>query len=429
MDVALDGLKKLVTVALFAMLCAGIFGFLWINSGGKVPVVSQRSYTVAVDLPKAGNVVYFSDVMVAGVKVGKVTEVEERGDHARVEMALDREVAPLHKGASVVTRAKSLVEESFLEVTDGDGAEIPSGSVLPEGAAKGPTQLDDVLQALDGPTRESVREVLRSLGEGTQGSKDGVASAAQGLALLGTDGRDVVETVAGQSKDIKALTRNAARLLAALSERRTAVSALVKDAQTLTAVTAGQQDDLRATMRALPPLLTTASDSSDDLERLGVALSPVARNLTTAAPHLTRALEELPGTAADLRATLPSLTAVLDKAPRTLTKVPTVAADIEGLLPPADQVLTDVNPMLGYLAPYDRELVAFFTNFAQALALGDRNGTVARLMLMVNEQSLRGLPLSTNLGPLDRYNPLPGAGSLVDPKPYGDETYPKVTRE
>lgn len=429
MDVPFDGLKKLVTVALFATVCAGIFAFLWVNSGGKVPVVSERGYTVSVDLPQVSNVVYFSDVMVAGVKIGKVTEVEERGDHAAVEMALDDSVAPLHEGATVQVRAKSLVEESFLEITDGDGAEIASGTRLPAGTGKSPVQLDDVLQSLDGPTRESARHTLRSLGLGTKGTKEGISGAARGLALLGTDGRDVVRTLADQSEDIKEMSRNAARLLSSLSERRAAISALVRDAQSITEVTAGQQDALRDTMRALPPLMTTASESSDDLERLGVALSPVAQNLTAAAPHLTRALRELPATAADLRGTLPYLTGVLDRAPQTLTKVPPVATDVKELLPPAGQVLSDLNPMLGYLAPYRQDITAFFTNFNQALALGDRNGTVARLMIMVNEQSLRGSPLSTNLGPLDRYNPLPGAGSLRDTEPYGDKTYPRVERE
>ena len=429
MQMASDGLKKLLTLVLFAIVCAGIFGFLWVNSGGKLPLMSQRDYVVSVDVPDVGNVVYFSDVMVAGVKVGKVTKVEARGDHARVELALDDNIAPLHEGAKLQVRAKSLIEESFLEISDGDGAEVASGSKLPEGSATGPTQLDDVLQTLDGPTREDTRALLRALGTGTKGTKDGVEGAARGLALLGTDGRDVLETLSDQSADIKGIVRNSSRLLSALAERRAATSALVRDSQLITQATAGQQEDLQAVMRTLPPLLTTASSSSKDLERLGVALNPVAKNLTVAAPYLTQALKELPATSRDLRGTMPYLTTVLNSAPTTLKKVPPVASDLDGVLTPANSVLVDANPMLGYLAPYKKDIMAFFTNFNQALKRGDRNGTVARLMIMANEQSLRGSPLSTNLGPLDRYNPLPGAGSLAEPGPYGTKPYPRVTRE
>lgn len=421
--------RQLVVVVLFTLLCAAIFGFLWTNSGGRVPMASQSGYTVAVDVPRVGNLVYFSDVMVAGVEVGKIRDVEERGDHARVTFQLDESVAPLHEGATVQIGAKSLIEEQFLEVTDGDGSQIPSGAVLPAGSGRGPVQLDDVLQSLDGDTREATRELLRSLGSGTDGSKEAVAGAARGLGYLGTGGHDVVEAVAAQSEDLKGLSRNAAQVLAALASRRAAMSALVSDADTIAKVTAGQRDDIEETIKALPPLLETASEASDDLEDLGEALSPVARNLTDAAPHLTRALAELPATAADLRATMPPLDAVLTRAPSTLQRVPVFAKDVDGLLPPASEVLSDFNPMLGYLARYDRELAGWFANWAQVNSTGDSQGKALRLIMVLDEQSFAGWPISTNVGILDRFGPLPDAGSLNDPTPWGNRDYPEVKRE
>lgn len=428
-QIGLEPRSRMLIVVAFTAFCALIFGFLWTNSGGKVPVVASTGYTVQVDVPRIGNLVYFSDVMVAGVKVGKVAEVTERGDHARVVIELDESVAPLHEGATVQVGAKSLVEESFVEVTDGKGAELPTGAVLAAGAGKGPVQLDDVLKTLDAPTRKSVRAVLRSMGSVGEGNERAVADAVRGLGDLGRNGQTVLDALAQQGEDIKGLTRNGARVLTALSERRTQLSALVDDANTVVAATAGQAEDVRAVMRALPPLMGTARDSSDDITRLSTALAPVARNLTAAAPDLTLALRQLPATTRDLRATLPSLDAVLDNAPATLTRVPELADDIDGLIRPARDVLADVNPMLGYLAPYDRDLAAWFTNFAQTIGLGDMNGKAFRVMPVLNDQSFKGYPFSTNIGPLDRYNPMPAPGSLEDPGPYGSTTYPRVGRE
>lgn len=204
---------------------------------------------------------------------------------------------------------------------------------------------------------------------------------------------------------------------------------MVTDANDLLAVTAGQDEDLRSVMRALPPLMSTATESSDDIRRLSAALSPVARNLTVAAPYLTTALQELPATTRDLRATMPVLSTVLDRAPRTLVMVPSFADDIDALVPPASEVLADANPMLAYLAPYHRDLGAFFANFAQTLALGDVNGKAFRVMTVFNEQSYNGWPFSTNIGPLDRFNPLPGPGSLNDPAPWNGAKYERVDRE
>ena len=428
-QIGLEPRSRMLIVVAFTAFCALIVGFLWTHSGGKVPVVASTGYTVQVDVPRVGNLVYFSDVMVAGVKVGKVAEVTEQGDHARVVIELDESVAPLHEGATVQVGAKSLVEESFVEVTDGKGAELPTGAVLAAGAGKGPVQLDDVLKTLDAPTRKSVRAVLRSMGSVGEGNEQAVADAVRGLGDLGRNGQTVLDALAQQGQDIKGLTRNGARVLTALSERRTQLSALVDDANTVVAATAGQAEDVRAVMRALPPLMSTARDSSDDITRLSTALAPVARNLTAAAPDLTAALRQLPATTRDLRATLPSLDAVLDNAPATLNRVPELADDIDGLVRPARDVLADVNPMLGYLAPYDRDLAAWFTNFAQTIGLGDVNGKAFRVMPVLNDQSFTGYPFSTNLGPLDRYNPMPAPGSLDDPRPYGSTSYPRVDRE
>lgn len=428
-QIGLQPRSRMMVVVAFAAFCGLIFGFLWTNSGGKVPVVGSTGYTVQVDIPRVGNLVYFSDVMVAGVKVGKVAEVTEQGDHARVVLELDDTVVPLHEGATAQIGAKSLVEESYVEVTDGAGAELPSGAVLAAGAGKGPVQLDDVLKTLDAPTRKSVRAVLRSLGSVGKGNEKAVADAIRGLGDLGRNGTTVLDALAAQGQDIKGLTRNAARVLAALADRRTQLSALVDDANTVVAATAGQADDVREVMRALPPLMSTARDSSDDLTRLSAALAPVARNLTAAAPDLTTALRQLPATSRDLRATIPALDDVLDSAPATLTRVPTLAEDIDGLIRPAEDVLADVNPMLGYLAPYDRDLAAWFTNFAQTIGLGDVNGKAFRVMPVINEQSFKGWPFSTNIGPLDRYNPMPAPGSLNDPAPYGSTKYPRIGQE
>lgn len=428
-EVSLDSKVRLVIVVAFTAFCGLIFSFLWTNSGGKVPVVGGSGYAVEVDVPRVANVVYFSDVMVADVKVGKVAEVEERGDRARIVLELDEAVAPLHEGATVQIGGKSLVEESFVEVTDGDGSELPSGAVLPADAGAGPTQLDDVLKTLDPKTRTSLRAILRSMDLATDGSKKAVADAVRGLGDIGRRGSTVLDALADQGEDIEGLTRNAARVLAAMSERRTELSTLVRDANLLARTTAGQKDDIRAVLQALPPLMATARDGSDDLETLAIALAPVAKNLRAAAPYVTAALRQLPATTRDLRATLPSVDNVLDSAPATLKRTPRFADNVESLLPSAEQVLADVNPMLGYLAPYDRDLAAWFTNFAQTIGLGDVNGKAFRVMPVVSDQSLTGWPFSTNIGPLDRYNPLPGPGSLENPGPYGDTPYPHVESE
>ncbi len=68
-------------------------------------------------------------------------------------------MAPLHAGSTVSVRNKTMIEETYLEITDGYGAEYDSGSRLPDAAVRPSVQLNDVLTSLDArqPSRPARR--------------------------------------------------------------------------------------------------------------------------------------------------------------------------------------------------------------------------------------------------------------------------------
>ncbi|MFD2398769.1 MlaD family protein [Prauserella oleivorans] len=267
------------------------------------------------------NLVPGADVMVAGVRVGEVAEVRPAGERARVTMELDNQY-PVHEGATVRVRNKTLVEETFLEISDGDGAPVPSGATLPDSAGQPPVQLNDVLASLDQPTREALASAVRSLGGATEGSRENISRALTGLGYLGREGQGALAALSAQSDDLSKLTGKTATLLAALDTSQGQIARLVADADTLTRTTADGAGQIEAVLRRLPPVLDSASAATDDLDRLSTSLAPIAQNLRTAAPDLSAALRELPRTSADLRGLLPSLDGVLNTAPDTLTRVP-----------------------------------------------------------------------------------------------------------
>lgn len=419
---------RLVILAAFTAACATLFGYLWVNSGGRLPLITDVGYRVTLDMPSASNLVYDSDVMMAGVKIGQITEMEAVGDKAHVEVEL-RENYPLHEGVAAEVRNKTLIQETYLDLTDGSGAEIADGSALPPEAAKPGVELDDVLRSLDEPTRESLGQVVRSAGMGTQDSAAALSDAVTGLGQVGREGATVTDALAEQSEDLQKLTGQTATLLAALDTRDGQIAQLVTDSHAVFSATAENNAHLEDTMRILPGLLDTVRDASDDLTTLSTALAPVARDLHTAAPDLSGALTQLPGTSTDLRGLLPSLQGVVDRAPDTLTRVSPVAEDLSGLVGTTNVALSDVNPMLGYLEPYGKDVAAFFTNFAQALNRGDVNGKTLRIFMVFNEQSLKGVPVDTNQLPLlDKSNAYPAPGESVNPGPFTG-TYPRIEQD
>lgn len=416
---------RLGVLIAFTGVCAWIFGFLWLNSGGTLPLISQDGYRVSASFPRVANLVQDSDVKMAGVDIGSVHDIEVDGDRVRVVLDIDPERAPLHQGATVQVRSKTLVEESYLEVTDGQGAALADGSALPENAGKGPTQLNDVLASLNPGTRKALAGTIRSLGGATAGTKEGVSGALAGLGHLGREGNDAVAALASQSDDLRQLSGNAAALLAALDTRQGQIASLVRDADLLTEATAGTSGEIEAVMRELPGLLDSAKGAGGKLTELSAVLAPVAADLHRAAPALDLALRELPATAADLRATLPALDGALGKSGATLDRVPVVAGDASALLRTLDVTMADINPMLSYLRPYGPDIAAMFTNMGQSLAGRDVNGNALRVFPVFNEQSLKNAPVKTDLGPLRKSNAYPRPGGSTEPGPF-EGRYPRV---
>ncbi|MGZ4561235.1 MAG: MlaD family protein [Mycobacteriaceae bacterium] len=418
---------RLLMLVAFALACALVFGFLWTNSGGKLPLISKAGYQVGLRINNVSNIVNDSDVMIAGVKIGKVDKLSVQGDKADIVMRL-AENTPLHQGATVQVRTKTLIGETFMEITDGTGQALPSGTTLPDGAGRPGTDLNAVLTSLDPGTTGALASSVRSLGASTQDGKASISQALQGLGDLGREGKTTLDALAAQSADLQHLTGSAAALLAALNNRQGQIAQMVDDANQLAGATAGNSQQVEAVMHKLPGLLDTARSATGSIKDVSAALSPVAANLNTAAPDLGAALQELPQTSADLRALLPSLDGVLTKAPDTLLRVPAVAHDAETLIPGLQVDLADINPMLGFLQPYGRDLAGFFANFAQTLATGDVNGHALRAFAIANEQSFRSNPINTNIGPLNKFNAYPLPGSAEKPGP-ANNPYPHVTAE
>ncbi|WP_182378190.1 MlaD family protein [Nocardioides sp. WS12] len=420
---------RAVTVIAFISACTLLFGYLWINMGGRLPLVSSDGYRVSFESKDVDNLVYDSDVMVAGVRVGKVRQLDAAGGTAKVVLQIDEAAAmPLHEGARLHLRSKSLIEETYVEIVDGSGAELPDGATLPADALVPSVQLDDLLASLDKGTRADLSASLQSLGASTEQTGDQIAQTLTGLGNLGREGYDVLDALEAQSQDLQQLVSTSSRVMTALDSGQGRIVDLVEQAGLLTSSTASQKSDIEATVRALPGVLSTAREATTQLSVLAKDLRPVTKGINGAAPALTRALAYLPATTRDLRGLLPSLDATLDKAPATLERVPDVAKQLVRIIPTTRAVLADVNPMLAFMKPYGPDLGAFIGGWSAMLGNSDVNGHYLRIMPVLNEGSLKGNPLPLNTGILDKSNGYPKPGESRNPGPFKG-TYPHVERD
>lgn len=410
-------------VLAFVALCAGIFGFLWLNAGGRIPLVSKSGYEVQVPISDVDNLVFQSDVRIAGVDIGKVEEIEIDGRRTMVTIGLDRSVAPLHKGATVTVRNKTMIEETFLEITDGKGKEYVNGSTLPAKAVEHSVQLNDVLSSLDDEARRDLSQSIRSSGTSLRGTREDVDLVLTGLGDLGSNS-GALHALAEQSGQLRSLTRSSTTVLEALDSQQGRIVDLVRDSQRLTKMTSDHERDVEALMQALPPLLDSTRIASASLERLSGPLGAVAGNLRASSADLSAALQELPATTRDLRGLVPSLDTTLTRAPRTLELLPPLQRTAEPLVGTLEVNLADLNPMLAYLQPYGRDVISYWSNFVGFASGSDPNGKIARVKPVFSANSIQGAPVT----PETMYNPYPAPGAHNDPHDFTGD-YPRVKQD
>lgn len=416
--------SRLLVLAAFGALCALFVAVLWSAAGGVLP--GHRPYVVSVEVDNVRNLVPFSDVQIAGVPVGRVETVGPAADPAaglRLDLALDDVAVPLHDGVRVQVSEKSLAGQYYVDLVDGQGPEIPTGTTLPAATVVPPTDLRDVIAAFDPATREALGGLVRSLDTGTQGRAADVSALLAGLGDLGRDGATAVDAIAAQSADLTRLVAELGTLTETLDTGQGQIVTLVENADRIAAATAGQAPAVEESVRALPGLLAGTRTASGDLTELARALSPVAADLRRAAPDVDAALRELPGTTADLRGLLPALQGVLDDAPATLDRVPAAGEQARALVPPATELLRDLNPALRYLEPYGADVAQFVTNFGAGIHHHDEYGqSYIALQPVLGPYALRPNPVPLPPGVTADENAYPAPGSLADRRPQGPFT-------
>ena len=115
-------LGRIATMVLFALSCFGLLLFLWLSFGGPIPL-KPKGYQVRVAFPEATQLGLEADVRVAGVSVGKVRDKTLDPAHPNRTVAtieLDRKYAPIAKDARAILRQKTLLGETYVEMTPGN---------------------------------------------------------------------------------------------------------------------------------------------------------------------------------------------------------------------------------------------------------------------------------------------------------------------
>jgi virulence factor Mce-like protein len=310
-----------------AIVLIGIVTFF----GFTKSVPFRHHYTVKAVFRNANDVKPGSPVRVAGVNVGKVTEVKPvAGDSpaAEVSMRMDKKGLPLHRDATFKVRPRIFLEGNFFVDVQPGSPNAPTtgdGHVFPVQQTNAPVQIDQVTTALQSATRKDLQKLLRELSSGLQGDGAGGynrsirywAPAYKGSALvadasLGRAEHDLSNLIKSSGVVAQSLDRQPRQLQSLIADLNTTVHALgVHDGRLQAAIA-----ELPRTLSAGLPALRSLNASFPSVRRFVVAMRPAVRST---GPAINASLplfgqlrglvsrSELRGLVGDLRPTVPSL--------------------------------------------------------------------------------------------------------------------------
>src|SRR5690349_16889299 len=150
-------LGRLLVMVGFALSCFGLLLFLWLAFGGPIPL-EPKGYRINTSFGEATQLAKEADVRISGVSVGKVKSITtEKDGRSHAVIQIEPRYAPLPKDTRAILRQKTLLGETYVELTPGDRSSgtIPENGTIPASQVGATVELDEILRAFDKPTREA----------------------------------------------------------------------------------------------------------------------------------------------------------------------------------------------------------------------------------------------------------------------------------
>jgi virulence factor Mce-like protein len=391
----------------FVLSCFGLALFLWLAFGGPIPL-KPEGYRFTVPFQEATQLAQESDVRISGVSVGKVKAIEQSEDGAaEATIELEADYAPIPSDTRAVLRQKTLLGETFVELTPGTedgeprlgitegagGAEaLPEGGSLPAAQVAGSVQLDEIFRAFDEPTRNAFRAWMQGQAASFRGRGDDVSVAIASLEPFAEEADRALRILDSQSRATQQLVRDGGEVFEALSERRGQLRGLIENSNEVFATTAARDLELIETFRIFPTFLresratlTRLDRFAQDTDPLMIQLRPVARELTPTLIDLGRLAPDLEAFFAGFGETIEAGKDGLPATKKLLRK------DLPPLLDRLDPYLADFNSIFEGLGLYRREITALLGNVSAA--------TLNSQALEPDGDRLRNLRVVSPLGP------------------------------
>ncbi len=275
---------------------------------------ADDSHTYEIEMYNAFGIVPGSDVRIAGVNAGQVTDLDiNAAKRAIVTVELTGELGTLGEDTRCSSEPQSLIAEYFIScepagppITEDDDTDDPDADI-PASHVEQTVQTDLVQNTLREPFRQRLGLIINEFGTALAGNPDSLNEAIRLGSPALTQLRKVTQILASQNRIIRDLNANSDQVIGRLADRREDVVRFIREARDTAEASTARREDLSRDFEILDDFLAELRPTLAELDNLAVEQTPLLTDLRAAAPGLTRLSVNLPPFNSATEASLRSL--------------------------------------------------------------------------------------------------------------------------
>jgi phospholipid/cholesterol/gamma-HCH transport system substrate-binding protein len=270
-------LRDFLAVLGLVVLAVAIGGYILSQQRFRFPLIEDDPKRVAIELPNAQAVQpgQGQTVRVAGVEIGKISDVEVEDGIAVVEVEIEREFEEvIRKDATALLRPRTGLKDMLIEVDPGQGEVLDEGERISVGNTLPDVNPDEVISTLDADTRPYLRLLVSGAGKGLRGRGDDLAETLERLEPLHRDLARVTRASARRRAALRRFINRYGSLMQELGRHPAELRRLVSASGSVFDALAGEESNISEAVARLPGTLRQTERTLTRVETLGDVLRP-----------------------------------------------------------------------------------------------------------------------------------------------------------
>jgi len=359
--------------------------------------------TYQAELFNAFGLVTGSELRIAGVKAGTVTDLDTTAAKtALVTFEVEPEFPELKADASCSSEPQSLVSEYFLNCQPGTSPEPLEGPIA---AARNQTtvQSDLVNNILREPFKRRFQLIINEFGTALTGNAENLNAAIRSGAPALRELSAVLKILGRQNTTIAQLNADSDAIFQQLTDRREDVARFIDEAEDAGRISAERREDLAKNFDLLDDFLFELKPVMTELGNLARQQTPLLTDLQAAAPGLNKLGKHLPKFQYASKDSLEALGAAAEVGDRAVKKS---VEEIRQLNVTAQKAPPAVEVIAQFLESIDDPANAVEEDCDARYDLREQPGEADRRVQILNQKLGVTLNGAQNIAPVPNVDPI-----------------------